>query len=491
MSDSYKEFSDHCYKMKQIQNIEGLLSWDQEVLMPKAAVAQRADQISYLQTHLHEIKLAPQFNEIVENLWAKRDELEPWQKRSVELRRKDIRLSSKIPSELVDELARETVNAQEVWKAARAKSDFKMFVPALKRMFALMKKRATYLVEGGQEPYEVLLDTFEPDLKLSDARHLLEDFRKQLVPIVAGILENLKSKPAVRSDLFAMSRAVQEVLNRRVLDWMGFDMDAGRIDPSTHPFCSGTAYDVRLTTRFDEKDFTSSLFSVLHEGGHGIYEQSLGRVIWKELQSAASFGLHESQSRFWENMIGRSRSFCHKLVEKMNEWKIPFEGTGEDLYHFVNRVAPTFIRVESDEVTYNLHILIRFELEQALFAGDLSVDDLAAAWNEKYKSYLGIDVPNDAQGVLQDIHWSFGLYGYFPTYSFGNLISVQLLDTMNKKLSVEKIIASGDLHSIKEWLVENVHSKGAFKSTWELVRSVTGTPPSATPFINYLKQKFI
>ena len=381
----------------------------------------------------------------------------------------------------------------EAWIEAREKSDFALFLPWLEKIVALKKEVAERVgYEGAM--YNALLDEYEPYARAEEIAPVFAQLKEQLVPLVEQITATGKY-PArgVLDQEYPIEQ--QELLGQQVLADMGFDMEAGRLDLAVHPFCAGTSRDdVRLTTRYSADWLPGSLFGTIHEAGHGLYEQGLpADAIGTPAGASVSLGIHESQSRLWENMVGRSKAFWTHYLPKLRAL-FPQQLSAVDLdafYAAVNQVEPSLIRVEADEVTYNLHILLRFELECDLIEGRVAVAELPEVWNERMEQYLGIRPPDDALGVLQDTHWSCGLLGYFPTYTLGNLYAAQFFHQAHQDLpDLEAQIAQGELGPLKTWLNEKIHARGARATASELVEEVTGAKLSADYFIDYLWEKF-
>jgi carboxypeptidase Taq len=395
----------------------------------------------------------------------------------------------------VREIARTTALAQQAWRSAREGSDYAAFAPWLERVLSLSRAKAEcYRSDPATPLYDVLLDVYEPGAKAAELERVFAELRARLAPLIAEIAA-AGPRPAPRVQAGDVAIPLQQALNTRVAERMGFDFDAGRLDVSTHPFCEGIGPgDTRLTTRYREDAFTDSLSSTMHEAGHGLYEQGLPKaeLFGQPLAEAASLGIHESQSRLWENMVGRSREFWHWVLPHARQlFGAAMSGvTGDDLYRAMNRVEPGLIRVDSDEATYNLHIMLRFDLERALLDEELSVADLPGVWNERVRADLGLEVPDDRRGCLQDIHWSMGAVGYFPTYTLGNLYAAQLWSAARRALpDLDERIAHGELAPLLEWLRENVHRYGRELSAAELCERATGSALSAAPFLEYLESK--
>ena len=401
--------------------------------------------------------------------------------------------SRRLPRDLVEELARVTTVAQGVWVEARRDSNFGAFRPALEAIIALKRREGACLADPGSDPYDALLDEYEPEAKGADLARLFEALRGDLVPLVAAIAGSTRPAPATFPGDYPV--ASQQIFGETVAAAIGFDFERGRLDTTAHPFCSGIGPgDCRITTRFDPRDFADGFFSILHEVGHGLYEQGVDPDhAGTPLGEAVSLGVHESQSRLWENAIGRSEAFwAYWLPFARRIFREPLHAATLDAFHAsVNRVEPSLIRVQADEATYNLHILIRFELEQALIAGDLAVGDLPDAWNAKYRAYLGINPPDDARGCLQDIHWAAGLVGYFPTYTLGNLYAAQLRDRAEVDLGgLDPLIRRGDFAPLLDWLRGKIHRQGQRLPAATLIERATGNPLDHRPLIRSLRAKY-
>ena len=475
MSSTYETFVERLHELADIGHAQGLMSWDQETYMPPRGAAMRARAMGTLAGLYHERLTAPELVALVADLRA--SELTGDAAVNVrEIDRQQNR-SLKLPKELVVELSQTESLGHEAWIEAREKSDFALFQPWLEKIVALKKEVAERVgYEGAM--YNALLDEYEPYARAEEIAPIFAQLKEQLVPLVEQITATEKY-PArgVLDQEYPIEQ--QEVLGQQVLADMGFDLEAGRLDLAVHPFCAGTSRDdVRLTTRYSADWLPGSLFGTIHEAGHGLYEQGLpADAIGTPAGASVSLGIHESQSRLWENMVGRSKAFWTHYLPKLQAL-FPQQLSAVDLdafYAAVNQVEPSLIRVEADEVTYNLHILLRFELECDLIEGRVAVAELPEVWNERMEQYLGIRPPNDALGVLQDTHWSCGLLGYFPTYTLGNLYAAQFFHQAHQDLpDLEAQIAQGELGPLKTWLNEKIHARGARATASELVEEVTG-----------------
>ncbi|MFP4324377.1 MAG: carboxypeptidase M32, partial [Anaerolineales bacterium] len=397
----------------------------------------------------------------------------------------------KIPAELQAEFTRTTARAEQTWIKARAASDFSIFQPALERIFDLARQRAEHW--GYDEHlYDALLDQFEPGMKTSEVRAIFDPLRAQLVPIVDAI-RGQSVDAAVLAQDFPFEGQI--AFSKRIAEQFGFDFTRGRHDTTTHPFCTMFSRDdVRLTTRHAPDDLASTLFGMLHEAGHALYNQGIAPQHDDNILGyGASLGVHESQSRLWENVVGRSRAFWSYFYPQLQSM-FPgyFDGVSQDtFYRAINKAEPSFIRVRADEITYPLHIMLRFDLELAVFDGEVAVRDLPDAWNAKMEDYLGIIPPNDSQGVLQDIHWAGGTMGYFPTYALGNLLSVQLYDlAVEAHPNIPEDIARGEFGDLLGWMRKHIHSQGRKYLPGELVQRVTGVGFQTEPYLDYIRDKY-
>ncbi|HEY8504854.1 MAG TPA: carboxypeptidase M32, partial [Gemmataceae bacterium] len=401
--------------------------------------------------------------------------------------------AAKIPQRLVEELARVTIAAQQAWDRAKKADDFPAFLPWLERVVALKREEAQ-AVGYKDHAYDALLDEYEPGATTAGIRTVFADLAKELVPLIAAIRDSGRrpQREVLRGE-FPVDR--QEAFGRAAAEAIGFDFTAGRLDVTSHPFCSGIGPgDCRITTRYNPHFFNEAFFGILHEAGHGIYEQGLDpEHFGTPLGSAASLGIHESQSRLWENQVGRSRPFWEHYFPKAREtFPGPLSDVSPDEFYFaVNEVTPSYIRVEADEATYNLHIILRFELEQGLVTGDLKPADVPGAWDDRFEQLLGLRPPSAKLGCLQDIHWSMGGIGYFPTYTLGNLYAAQLMAAARRDLGdLDADFRRGEFGRVKDWLNANVHRHGQRYRPEELCRRVTGSPPSHRPLVEYLKAKY-
>ncbi|HEY9055317.1 MAG TPA: carboxypeptidase M32 [Rectinemataceae bacterium] len=476
-----------------LSHIGALLGWDQETYMPRAAVDERAEQLALIEGLAHEKAVAPEIGKILEELESQ-DSLDPLEKAYLRVCRREYDKETKLPSSLVTEMARATSLSQAAWAEARKNDDFASFAPHLERVLELNRQMAAAL-DPSAKAYDVLLDLYELGATEASISSVFAVMKADLL----SVLDKIRGRPQVEDAFLRkkVSAAAQEKLNQRMIDVLGYDRERGRLDLTAHPFTTSLGKDdVRITTRFLEEYFPSGLFSTIHESGHALYELGLDlgpAYAGTRLSEAISTGIHESQSRMWENIIGRSKAFWKRLYpDLVSGTEGALEGVGLDEFiRSINKVEPSLIRTEADEVTYGLHVIVRFELESELVSGRLRVDDLPGAWDEAYKKLLGIKVPDDARGCLQDIHWSMGAFGYFPSYALGNLYAAQFWDAMKRDLpGLEKSIEEGDLSRPLGWLRKNIHSKGSAMSPAELVKDVTGETLDPKHFAAYLDGKY-
>jgi carboxypeptidase Taq len=491
---AYEELCRHARETALLAAAESALAWDERTMLPAEGTEYRAEQLTLLAGLLHSRRTDKQMGEWLAELADSPLAADPHSQAGTTIRqlKRSYDRRVKLPQSLVEELARTASLGQHAWEQARAKDDFGTFAPLLAKTFELKRAEADAL---GYEStrYDALLDDYEPGERTSNVTRVLADLREALVPLVAEIAASSK-----RPDISILERrypvAAQEAFARAGAEAIGFDFRRGRLDVTAHPFCTGLGpNDCRITTRYDEHFFNGAFFGVLHEAGHGIYDQGLPDK-WYGLPpgEAVSLGIHESQSRLWENLVGRSKSFWQGMYPAAQQaFPEALGKTPLDAFYFaINDVRPSLIRVEADEATYNLHILIRFELEQSLLADELSVKELPTAWNDKYEKYLGIRPKSDADGVLQDVHWSAGLVGYFPTYSLGNLYASQFFSQAEKDLgALPPQFAKGEFAPLREWLTTNIHSHGQCFSAADLVQKITGKPLSHDPLMAHLREK--
>ena len=489
----YEKLRARAKEIALVDAASALLNWDEETYMPRKALPFRAEQLAFLSGYSHRQFTAPEVGD-----WIKACEDHGFPAESGEAvntrewRRSHDR-ATKLPPELVEEFNRATTLARDAWADARKRSEFAHFQPHLEKLIALNHQMADRW--GYAEcRYDALLDGHERGARASQLKALFAEFRPALVAVLGPAAERSRAMPEnfLEGDY---PIAAQQAFNREVAEAIGFDLDAGRIDTTTHPFCTSLGpRDTRLTTRYNERDFTESLYGVLHEAGHGLYDQGLNAAHHgTPLGSFCSMGIHESQSRLWENHVGRSVAFWdHWHARASHHFPALAKFWPEQIVRAINRVSPSFIRVEADQVTYDLHILLRFELELKLIEGELSAADVPAVWNEEFEKMFGLKVPDDARGCLQDIHWSLGAFGYFPTYTLGNLNAAQLMHRATQELpGLYGELGSGRYQSLLRWLREKIHEPGQRHSPNELMRRATGEPTQSRRHLEYLQRRFL
>jgi carboxypeptidase Taq len=475
-----------------------LLAWDERTMMPKGGAPARAEALATLARVRHEMFIDDEVGRLIDGTRADVPEAAPGESVDADLVRvvaRDWDKARRVPSELRAEMARASSVAENAWVEAKARSDFSMLLPHLERNVELTRRFAECYDDfpGFSRTYDALLDEYEPEMTTEQMRTVLTELREGLVPIVAEATENAGNGSG---DPFHghFPVADQRQLIRGLISEMPFPENSWRLDPTEHPFAlSISTTDVRLTTRYDEENLAMSLFSAMHEAGHGLYEAGVDPVLGRNpLGSVRSLGLHESQSRLWENWVARSRPWLERHLPVLRE-RFPGAFDGVDpsgLERAANRVRRSLIRIEADEVTYNLHILIRFELELEIFEGGLALADLPEAWNARYRDYLALEVPDDAHGVLQDVHWAGGAFGYFPTYSLGNVIAGQLWEAAGRDLGdLPAQIAGGDLASLGEWLREHVHRHGRRLSPAEILARAGWEELTVEPLLEHLRER--
>ena len=488
MPSALNHLKNRLYDVNALSSAIGMMDWDQQTYMPEGGAGARAEHVGILSRMRHELFTDASTGSLLESGEAAEGSEDA---ALLRVARREFELATKLPAEFVAEQSRAASQAHEGWVRARSTNDFEGFAPTLERMFELARRQAEYL-RYREHIYDALLDQYEEGATAADARAMFEAIKGPLVSLVAEIgaaADQPDDSGLIGSWPVPAQRAFTEMLVRAI----GFDMKRGRQDTAPHPFCGGwSVSDVRLTTRFQD-DLRSAIFGSLHEAGHGMYEQG-SPMAWDRtlLAGGVSLGLHESQSRLWENIVGRSEAFWAPFLPALHE---AFPATKiygvRGFTRAVNKVRPSLIRVEADEVTYNLHILARFELECDLLTGALAVRDLPDAWNAKYQAYLGITPPNNADGCLQDVHWSGGLIGYFPTYSMGNLLSYQIWNCLRADLGdTDALIARGKFAPILGWLQEKIYVQGKRHKPRDLVRKVTGKAMGPEALLAGLRAKY-
>jgi carboxypeptidase Taq len=477
-------------KINRLAAVKATLEWDQETNLPPAGVEERAEQLAVLEGLIHDLRTGTQMGQLTGGL-AETTLPTDEDRALVRWLRRDFDRAARLPKELVERHARLVGNAQPAWAQARKAGDFSAFAPYLEQLVGLAREKAE-LLGYAEHPYDALLEDYEPGTTSAEVRAVFDGLESG----VADLVRRIAARPQVDSAFLSRRypRDVQQRVVRQVAADIGFDGDAGRLDVSTHPFCTTLGpRDVRITTRYDENFLSMALYGVIHETGHALYEQGVDRHLGATaLGGGVSLGIHESQSRFWENLIGRSRPFVDRYLPVFREAYPGLDDVDADrFYRGINRVEPSFIRVEADEVTYSLHIILRFRLELALLDGSLAVRDVPAAWNAEFTRLFGITPPNDAQGCLQDVHWAMGGLGYFATYTLGNLYAAQFFDTLKTAIpDWDALVRRGEFAPILGWLRTNIHRWGRIYPAGDLCRRVTGQGLDPRYFLEYLNAKF-
>jgi len=490
-----RELRERLAEVVDLAQAAELLSWDQETMMPPRGALYRATQLAALSGIIHERLTHPRVGELLAELEepSQRANLPVIDQAMVRVSRRDYDRATKLPPALVRELALATTEGVEIWRQARAANDWASFAPALERIFHLKRQEARAIGYSG-EPYDALLDEFEPGMTVAQLVPLFGDLRAATIDLL-GRIERAPRQLDRRVLEQSWDTAKQLAFSEDVLRQMGFDFEAGRQDLSTHPFTTSFGpTDVRITTRADQNDLPVALYASIHEGGHALYDQGLPAALGRNiLGSGASLGIHESQSRLWENFLGRGRPFWEFALPKLAAY-FPEQTRGvtpEAMTAAVNRVGRSLVRVEADEVTYNLHIILRFELERLLLRGELPVADLPVTWNETMREYLGVVPPTNSLGVLQDTHWASGLIGYFPTYSLGNLYAAQLWHALQRDYpDLDARLARGEFSVVLDWLRSRIHSVGRSLLPNQILERATGEPPNPTYLVTYLNAKY-
>ena len=488
----YAELLSHLKRAHVLGTVSGLLGWDEQVNLPPDSADLRAQQLAVVAELQHAAASNPRIGECLAQL--ERDAgTSANADRAVVVReaRRDFDRVSRLPGTFVAERARLASESYHAWAHARAAGDFAAFRPFLERQVELARREAEYL-GWGDRPYDYAIDKHDPGVTAAEVANLFDELKRGLVPLVRRIAGAAANVAPLH--LRGCPVEPQQVLLREVTGRLGFNYGRGRVDVSLHPFCEGSGADVRMTTRFDPNDPLSALFSAIHETGHGLYEQGLPLELQgTPLGQNAGMAVHESQSRLWENQVARSRAFWRYFEPRLREL-FPQATAGIDsdaLYREINAVRPTFIRVDADEVHYNLHIILRFELERRLFTGELKVAELPQAWATLAEAFFGSAPPDDRQGVLQDIHWSGGAFGYFPSYCLGNMMAAQLWSTVQAQVpGLAEDFARGDFSRLLGWLRSNIHAQGRRYTLFELVHRVTGQPLSPRPLLAYLEDRY-
>ncbi|RDD63526.1 carboxypeptidase M32 [Ferruginivarius sediminum] len=496
MSEAYKTLEQRFARLYALREAAGMLHWDSAVLMPSGGAEARSEHLAALEVTCHEMLTDPRLAELFATAADDAAELDDWQQANLREMRREWLHATAVPSRLVEAMSRATRSCEMVWREARPASDFARVKPYLADVLALVREEGQAKGDAlGVAPYDALLDQYEPDGQSARIDVIFEDIAAFLPGFLQEVLDRQAQEPAPAVPAGPFPQASQIALAERLMQGVGFDFNYGRLDVSLHPFCGGVADDVRITTRYDESDFTSAIMGVLHETGHALYERGLPAA-WRRqpVGEARGMGLHESQSLLIEMQACRSPEFIGHLAPIARD---AFGGEGAawspgNLRRLYTHVEPGHIRVDADEVTYPAHVILRYRLEKALVAGDMELDDLPAAWNEGMRNLLGIQPPDDRLGCLQDIHWYDGGWGYFPTYTLGAMAAAQLFDAARRAVpGIPEALARGDFKPLLGWLRENVHGHGSRFSTDEVLEHATGKPLDPEVFKAHLRQRYL
>ncbi|MDF1754981.1 MAG: carboxypeptidase M32 [Verrucomicrobiales bacterium] len=489
-NQAYDKLVQLCSELQILKDTQSLLSWDQEVNMAKKGVAYRAAQLSFLSGETHTRFTDPKVGDWIAEARGD-DSLDQHQRANLREWDREYKRDTCLPVELVKKMAKTRVTAHEAWAEAREKSDFSLFRKPLAELIELSKEQVSYW--GYEEtPYNGLLDIYEKGATIDKIDRVFADYKNDLIPLVEQACALDRMEPEALQGEYPIDK--QAAFNREVAASIGFDFDAGRIDTAVHPFCTGLGpFDTRLTTRYDTGDFRSSLYGVLHEAGHGLYDQGVNPDYHgTPCGEAVSLGVHESQSRLWENHVGRSLAFWEKwLPVAVTYFPNLDQLNAVEMTRAANLANKSFIRVEADEVTYDLHVILRYEIEKAIFSGELALDEIPDAWNSKFKESFGMEVDSYANGCLQDIHWSMGGFGYFPTYTLGNLNASHLVAAAREHDGVAGDMDQGEFGSLLSWMREKIHSAGSLYPPEELIERAAGKPVSPEAHLDHLRSRYL
>jgi carboxypeptidase Taq len=495
MNEKYNQLKTIMQEIWDLSKAQAVLSWDRQTKMPPKGAPARTRQVSTLSRIIHERSTSEEVGRLLDDLLPWQDELDfdSDEAALIRLANREFINQTAVPTELVTEQAKAGGEANVAWMKARQENDFESFVPHLARMFDLARRYADCFPKA-EHPYDALLDQFEPGMTVETVSRIFNEVKGPQSELIKAIAESgVEIDDSLLHQHFPQPKQLEAALE--AVQILGYDLERGRLDLTTHPFCTSFSVDdVRITTRVYEDFLNACLFASMHESGHAMYELGVSpRLEGLPLARGASSGVHESQSRLFENLIGRSRAFSGYLFPILQKhFPTQLGNTDADAYYqAINKVSPSFIRVEADEVSYNLHIILRFEIELGVLNGEIPIKDLPEAWNEKFKTYLGVTPPTDTDGVLQDVHWSWGLIGHFTSYAMGNIIASQWWHQMAGDIpNRDELMAQGNITPIREWLVENVHQHGKKYLPTELIQRVTGGPIDTAPYLAYLQSKY-
>ncbi len=493
LSESETSFMEYVKKMEAFNEALQLIYWDLRTGAPKKGGKQRSQVVGVLSNEYFQMSTSEEMAAFIAKLYGRKQELPELVQKTLEECKRVYDQNKKIPPKEYKEYVILQTEAESVWEEAREKSDFAMFKPYLEQLVDFNKRFIEYWGYRGNK-YNTLLDLYEPDMTVEMIDKEFAMVKEAIIPLIKNIQ---KSENHPKTDFLYQffPQEKQKEFTLKILEQMGYDFEAGRLDETVHPFATGlNPGDVRITTRYDDYDWKMAIFGTIHEGGHALYEQNISEeLIGTPLCTGTSMGIHESQSLFYENILARDRSFWEYHFEGLQKYADnQFDHVSiDEFYHAINKAEPSLIRIESDNLTYPLHIIIRYEIEKGLFNNEISVDDLPEIWNDKYEQYLGIRPKNDAEGVLQDVHWAAGSFGYFPSYLLGYMYAAQFKNVMMKAIpEYDGLLKTGNLEPIKEWLTKHIYRYGKTKKPLELMKEVTGERPSAKYLTEYLVEKY-
>ncbi|MEK3953389.1 MULTISPECIES: carboxypeptidase M32 [Psychrobacillus] len=489
-----QNFLDYVKKIGAYQEALGVLYWDMRTGAPKKGIDQRSEVVGVLATDVFNLSTSDDLKELLDQMELELDSVNEVSKRVFEEVKKEYNLSKKIPADEYKKFVILQSKSESVWEEAKNNNDWSMFQPYLTEMVATLKNFVEYWGVTDNNPYNVLLDQYEPGMTTEILDQVFNELREKIVSLLKRISES-PNQPKTDFLFQSFDKQKQQSFSLDILKQLGYDFDAGRLDETVHPFATGlNRGDVRITTKYDEFDFRSAIFGTIHECGHAIYEQNVAEELTgTPLAGGASMGIHESQSLFYENFVGRNPKFWEQNYEKLQSYSPEQFGEVpvEDFLRAINEVKPSLIRIEADELTYALHIMIRYEIEKGLFNGDLKVEDLPEIWNSKYEEYLGVSPSTNAEGILQDVHWAGASFGYFPSYALGYIYASQFKAAMLKDIpQFDSLLEQGNLAPIKEWLTQNVHQYGALKKPLDILKAATGEGLNGKYLADYLEEKY-
>jgi carboxypeptidase Taq len=498
-STTYKKLMAKYRDLTILRSAESIINWDMETMMPPRAINLRSQQLALLSTIEHKMATDPETGRLLQQITKtpEHDKLDNLQKRNIHLIQKNYDEQTKLPEKLVAQIAKQSALTIDTWKKAKKTKNYNMFRPQLEKLLQLEKQAAQILmdVKETKTPYDALIDIYEPKMTTQTITKTFNELKQG----ITTILNKCQTSPKQPDPTILKQKVpieTQRKIAKTLTAFLGYDTTTpkagGRIDETEHPFTTGYYDDVRITTHYYETNFTSSIFSILHETGHALYEQGYKHEwMYQPIGAEASMGFHESQSRTTENIIGRSQEFWTHFLPKLKQQTNLKNLKLNTFVHAINQVKPSKIRIEADEVTYGIHIIIRFNIERDLFADKITTKELPQTWNQNYKDNLGIKVENDSEGVMQDTHWAGGAFGYFPSYALGNIYSGQILATMEKTLpNWRKQLEKGNFTNTKQWLTKNIYTQGRLYDPAQLIKKITGTQLNVKPYLNYLNQKY-